>query len=201
VRYLKSILIFAAIVSISSCASLYNVINPLNQEYFSLDESEGVTLEYKFDVLQKKYAKKEDHQSIRLVAMKVVNNSKKDLTFGNDLKLKLEDGTQIVAQENEEIFKSLKQATVSYLLYFLLSPIEFSGQFANGTRFNARIGSFAGFILATGNILTASIANQQFKKELQKNNLTGKLIKKGETVYGVVGIKTSSKIVLRVKVE
>ncbi len=47
-------------LSFFNCESRYRVIEPNNLNYVSKAETEEVTLEYKYDLLDKKYSKKED---------------------------------------------------------------------------------------------------------------------------------------------
>jgi hypothetical protein len=50
-------------------------------------------------------------------------------------------------------------------------------------------------------MIAASTANTNFKNELMQNNLLGVNIKKGTTVYGLIGLKSGSAENLKIKVE
>jgi hypothetical protein len=52
------------------------------------------------------------------------------------------------------------------------------------------IGIIIGPGIAGGNMLAASSANKKFKQDLLDYNLLGKKIKPGETVYGLLGIRS-----------
>ncbi len=93
-----------AIASLTSCASGYKMIEPKSINYVSTNETDNVKLEYKYDLLDKKYAKKELKKDVRLVAVKITNNSEKDIMFGGDTKLTYENGTEIYVMENDEVF-------------------------------------------------------------------------------------------------
>jgi hypothetical protein len=200
-KIIKITLLFIAISTLTNCASGYKMIEPKSINYVSTNETDNVKLEYKYDLLDKKYAKKEIKKGVRVVAIKITNNSEKDIMFGRDAKLTYENGTEIFVMENEKVFTSLKQSAASYLLYLLLSPINLytteNGQQTSSTP----IGLVVGPGLAGGNMIAASSANKKFKTEMLEYNINGTLIKKGETEYGLIGIKADSFDSLKLKVE
>jgi hypothetical protein len=200
-KIIKITLLFIAISTLTNCASGYKMIEPKSINYVSTNETDNVKLEYKYDLLDKKYAKKEIKKGVRVVAIKITNNSEKDIMFGRDAKLTYENGTEIFVMENEKVFTSLKQSAASYLLYLLLSPINLytteNGQQTSSTP----IGLIVGPGLAGGNMIAASSANKKFKTEMLEYNINGTLIKKGETEYGLIGIKADSFDSLKLKVE
>ena len=108
-RIIKITLLLITIASFTSCASGYKMIEPETINYISTNESDNVKLEYKYDLLHKKYAKKEEKKGVKLVAVKITNNSGKDVMFGRDAKLTYENGTEVYVMENEKAFKTLKQ--------------------------------------------------------------------------------------------
>ena len=79
----------------TNCASGYKLINPPALNYNSGNDTEGVSMRYKYDLLDKKYAKKEVKKDIKLVAISITNNSNRDLTFGKDLRLTYENGNSV----------------------------------------------------------------------------------------------------------
>jgi hypothetical protein len=190
---------------LNSCASGYQKINPQSLTYLSKNTTNDVIFEYKYDVLRnKKYKKKEVKRNIKLVAVKITNNSSKDIVFGKDLRLAYENDSDALIAENESVFKTIKQSPASYLWYLLLLPAQF-----NKTTTDSRgavkvessfpIGLFLGPGIAGGNMIAASSANSNFKNELYENNLIGKTIKKGETVYGLLGLQSNSYESLKLK--
>jgi hypothetical protein len=200
-RIIKITLLFITLSTFTNCASGYKMIAPKSINYISTNETNKVKLEYKYDLLGKKYAKKELKKGVKLVAIKITNNSEKDLMFGRDVKLTYENGTEIFVMENERVFTSLKQSTASYLLYLLLTPVNLytseNGQQTSSTP----IGLVAGPGLAGVNMITASTANQKFKTEMLEYNINGTLIKIGETKYGLIGIKADSFDSLKLKID
>ena len=119
------IFLLVAIISLSSCASGYKLIEPKTINYLSTNANDCVKLEYKYDLLQKKYKKKERKRGVKLVAIKVTNNTERDLVFGKDIRLAYLNNTEIYVLENEKVFKTLKQSPATYLFYLLLTPVNF----------------------------------------------------------------------------
>tara|TARA_B110000259_G_C13872853_1_gene345554 strand:+ start:177 stop:773 length:597 start_codon:yes stop_codon:yes gene_type:complete len=198
---MKITFLFISILTLTNCASGYKMIEPKSINYVSTNETQNVKLEYKYDLLDKKYAKKELKRGVKLVAIKITNNSNKDLMFGRDAKLTYENDSEIYVMENEKVFTTLKQSAASYLWYLLLTPMNLytteNGQQTSSTP----IGLVVGPGLAGGNMIAASSANKKFKTEMLDYNINGTVIKKGETKYGLIGIKTDSFDSLKLKIE
>lgn len=196
---ISSLLVCA--IFLNSCASGYNKINPTALNYGSKSIENNVLLEYKYDLLEKKYRKKETKNEIKLIAVKITNNTENDLVFGKDFKLSYDNGDQVSIIETERLFKTIKQSPASYLWYLLLSPLQFNSGTTTTTNggytttepantFPA--GLILGPGLAAGNMIAASSANKNFKNELMEFDINGKTIKKGETAYGLVGSNSNS---------
>ena len=200
-RIIKITLLCIVISTLRNCASGYKMIEPKFINYASTHETDNVKLEYKYDLLDKKYAKKELKKGVKLVAVKITNNSEKDVMFGRDAKLTYENGTEIFVMENKKVFTTLKQSPASYLWFLLLTPMNLytaeNGQQTSSTP----IGLAVGPGLAGGNMFAADAANKKFKTEMLKYNIYGTLIKKGETKYGLIGIKSDSFDSLKLKIE
>ncbi len=101
---LKLVLI-TGVVLLNSCATGYVTIDPKNQNYASSDEKDNIKIEYKYNVLKKKYAKKEIKKNINVVAIKITNNSENDQIFGENMVVTNSQGTTINLLNTEEIFK------------------------------------------------------------------------------------------------
>ena len=201
-RIIKTALLCIAISTLTNCASGYKKIEPKSINYVSTNETDNVKLEYKYDLLHKKYSKKEVKKGVKLVAIKITNNSDEDLMFGRDAKLTYENGTEIFVMENEKVFKTLKQSPASYLFYLLLTPLNLYTYGSNGEQTSSTpIGVIVGPGLAGGNMIAASSANKKFKTEMLEYDINGTLIKKGETKYGLIGIKADSFDSLKLKIE
>ena len=205
-KSLKIILLLTAIVSLTSCASRLQTIKPNDIAYVSAETTEDVKLEYKYELLHKKYEKKETKKGVKLVAVKITNNSGRDLTFGRDLTLEYANGNEIHIMENDKVFKTLKQHPATHLFYLLLTPINLYTTKTNEYGVQEETGSFPigliiGPALAGGNLLTASSANKKFKNELGDFNIHGTTIKSGETKAGLIGIRSKSFEALKLKLK
>ena len=198
---LSNIGLLLALFILSSCASSYEMINPSSLNYTSTDTKNDVTLEYKYDVLGTKYAKKEIKKGINVVAVKITNNSDSDLVFGQDIKLAYENGMEFPVVENDEVFKSLKQFTAGYLFYLLLTPMKLTVQKDGELPKTTPIGYGVGPGLAGINMIRSSTANSQFETELLEFDINGATIKKGETKTGLVGIRSDNYDSIKIKMD
>ncbi|MGB7787045.1 MAG: hypothetical protein WBL27_13160 [Salinimicrobium sp.] len=205
-KTLKIILLLTAIVSLTSCASSYKTIHPNDIAYVSAETTGDVKLEYKYELLHKKYEKKETKKGVKLVAVKITNNSGHDLTFGRDLTLEYANGNEIHIMDNDNVFKTLKQHPATHLFYLLLTPLNLYTTKTNEYGFEEQTSSFPiGLIvgpgLAAGNLITASTANKKFRTELEEFNIHGSTIKSGETKAGLIGIRSESFEALKLKLK
>ena len=198
----------AMLLLATSCATKYNLVDPKSVNFVSVYENENIKLEHKYDVLEKKYAKKEVKKGLKVVAVKITNNSDKDVVFGRDIHLSYGQNEKIQVVENKKVFNTLKQSVPTYLLYMLLTPMQFTtttstnNGFQNNVNTNSTpIGLVVGPGITATNMLIASGANKKFKEELTTYDLNGVTIKKGETKYGLVGIKTKSYDALKIEIE
>lgn len=202
----KITLLLIGVVLLNSCASPYKMINPKSLNYLSSNKSDDVLLEYKYDLLDKKYAKKEEKKDVKLVAIKVTNNTDRDLIFGKDIKLTYENGSEIYIMDNQSTFKMLKQSPATHLFYLLLTPVNLYTTKTNGYGMQEQtsstpIGLILGPGLAAGNMIAAGSANKKFNNEMLEYDINDKSIPKGETVYGLIGIHSESFNSIKVKVE
>lgn len=201
-RIIKTTLVILSVITMSSCASGYKVIAPENIKYVSTNTVDNVKLEYKYDLLVKKYTKKEVKEGVKVVAIKITNNSDKDLMFGRELTLRYADDTELYIMESDRVFKTLKQSPASYLWYLLLSPMNLYTTGNDGQQTSSTpIGLAIGPGLAGGNMITAGSANKKFKNELLDHDINGTIIKKGETKYGLIGVIADSFDAIKLKLE
>jgi hypothetical protein len=170
----------------------------------------NIALEYKYDLLEKKYKKNETKKEVKLIAVKITNNSDKDIMFGRDFKFIYENNNDVHLMETEKLYKAIKQSPASYLWYLLLSPMQFysgstttnnNGMVETKPANTFPIGLFLGPGLAGGNMLAASSANKNFKNELMQFDLLGKTIKPGETAYGLVGALSTNYDSIKIEVQ
>lgn len=202
---LKSICFLTLILLLSTCASSYRTIKPSSLNYLSSSEIGNVKLAYKYNLLSKKYFKKELKNGVKLAAVKITNNSNKDYVFGKNLNITYSNGHQIPLLENSRAFHLLKQNTPSYLLYLLLMPMRFEVyQTTNGypeVSSSTPIGLLVGPGFAASNMTVAGSANKKFKLELEAYDLMHTSIKSGETKYGIIVLNSNSSESLQLKLE
>jgi len=203
-KELKIAVLLTITLLLTSCASGYKMINPKNLNYNSNSTNKDVTLNYKYDLLDKKYAKKETKREVKVVAIKITNHSENDLIFGKDIRLTYENGKELYILEKEKTFNSVKQNTIPYLFYLLLTPMTLNKTTINGNGIETSstpIGFAVGPGLAAGNMIAAGSANKKLKNDLLNYDILGANIKKGETIYGLIGIKSDNYDSIKIKVE
>ena len=195
IKILKISYLAVLVAILNSCASSYQKINPKTLNYASKNIENNILFEYKYDLLEKKYKKKETKKGVKLIAIKITNNSENDIVFGQDFNLMYENGNIINIIQTDKIFKQIKQSPASYLWYLLLTPMQFNTSTSSNGQVqksnSTPIGLLIGPGLAGGNMIAASSANKNFKNELLEFDMNGKTIKKGETIYGLVGLSSN----------
>jgi hypothetical protein len=204
-RNLKFLILTGIAIALTSCASSYKKINPKSLAYYSNSKEQNVTLEYKYNLLNGKYQKKESKKDIRVVAVKITNNSDRDLLFGKDFNIVYPSGSLVNLMSTDKVFSELKQQPLSYLWYLLLSPLQFYTYSTNSygqqtVTSSFPVGLIVGPGLTGGNMLASGGANKNFNTELKEYDILNKVIKKGETVYGIIGIQSSSYDSLQLKI-
>ena len=188
-------------ILVSSCAGSFKSVNPSTLDINTRSDNSDVEFFYKYDVLRekgnKKYSKKELKAGMRLVAIKITNTTGRTIKFGENARLYSGD-SEIRLWPPDLIHKKIKQTTPLYLLYLLLTPMEFTSS-SNGYETNSfPVGYIIGPGLAAGNIAVAATANAKLKNELMQFDMLDREIRSGETVYGLVGIPESGFVPLRI---
>lgn len=180
-----------------SCASSYHPV-AFQELSYSVVEKDSIEVAYRYNVLQEagnnKYSKREDKNNIRLVAIRVTNNSGSTIVFNKNVDL-LADGKRVEALPEELVYSKLKQGVPIYLLYGL---VWFYSSDCNGMDCNTTYIP-VGLLFAGGNMVVAAGANSDFKDQLYNNYLWGKTIKDGETVYGFIAIQDIGYVPLSVE--
>lgn len=200
-QFKLSLFLILASILFSSCASGYKLIEPEKAQYVSISETREVEMEYKYDVLSKKYEKKARRKGIQVIALKFSNNSPRDLKFGTDIKLFYENGKEIVPMDKQTVYNSLRQRVAPYLFYLLLTPARFNifderGRITSSTP----VGLLLGPGLTGLNMGKAITGNERFDQELIDFDINGSIIKAGETRYGLIGIHSSTYDALEIQV-
>ena len=204
IKFFKISVLALSVLFLTNCASGYKKIQPKSITFASRSENNSVVLEYKYDLLEKKYKKNELNKGLKVIAIKVTNSGVNDLIFGSDIRLTYENGNELNLLETNVVYKAIKQSPASYLWYLLLTPMQFQTTTTNSfgqqtSSSSTPIGLLIGPGLAGGNIIAASSANKNFSNDLLENDIIGKVIKKGETVYGIIGIRSNNYDSIKVK--
>lgn len=196
-------LLFASILFFCSCATKYHPINFSDVNFGTKSEKSEVELYYRYDIMSSsknpRQANKELRKDMKVVALKIVNNTSQEITIGENAKF-YADGKELALMPANEMNRQLKQGVIPYAGYLLLSPIKFSYDKDNGKK-TVEIfgGAVIGTALAAGNIYIASKANKALKKDLEKYSLVKKNILPGETIYGLITLQQTGYVPLQLK--
>jgi hypothetical protein len=160
-------------------------VNPQNLGYPATNNLQDISLSYRYDVLYEKgntkMAKKEKRYNVKVVAVKISNNSDKTINIGGNVAFY--NGNDILYPLDALTTKNvLKQSVPSYLLYLLLSATTLTVN--NSDPFP--IGLILGPGIAGGNMVAAGNANVNLYKELSQYDIMRRDINPGETIYGLV---------------
>jgi hypothetical protein len=188
-------LIIMAVLLLSSCAAAYNSISPERLSYSSTNLDDAILFSYKYDVLfesgNKKYAKHEEKERIKLVSVKITNNTGKKININNDVTF-YAGNRPIVPMSTSGLAELLEQNTPIYLLYLLLTPLQLTKTESNGYETRTEpifpIGIILGPGITAGNMLVSSKANKDFKHELYNYDINRE-IDNGQTNYYLVGFR------------
>jgi len=108
------------------CTS-YKEIRPTEIYFSATSSNDGIDLAYKYDVLEErgnhKYPKKEERKGIRLVAVKLTNNSDTTINVARDLAF-YGGENQIFPLEPKTIKNALQQQPILYILYMVFTPLK-----------------------------------------------------------------------------
>jgi len=202
-KAILKVLIFTYVIFLGGCASGYRTINPPSLNYNSHDLQDGIGLSYKYDVLQergnKKYSKKEDKKDVKLIAVKLTNNTESIINVSKDIAF-YSGQNQIIPMEPLAIKNSIKQIVPGYLPYLLLTLLTLNVT-TETSQESYPIGLFIGPAITIGNMAVAGSANTNLLKELNEFNVLNRDIKVGETIYGIIGIREMGYNPLSVKMK
>jgi len=188
------LLLICVVFLLTGCAMRYHSIDPVRQKYKSNGLENGIELSYKYDILREsgnsKYAKKEYKNGIKLIAVKLTNNTDSTLTIGKDI-LFFSGNKEVLSLSPVLIKNTIHQNEPAYLFYLLFTFTTFT--VSNG--YSAQtypIGYALGPILTLTNLITASSANKNLLLELNRYDIMNKDLHRGETIYGIIGIREYS---------
>jgi len=198
-----SSLVFSIILCLfAGCASHYRLIQPPVLSYSSAEVIDSVSFCYKYNILSesgnRKYARKERKEHLKIVAIKIVNNSHTTLSLKDNLQLFAVE-KPITLIENKDFYGETNQSPASYILYLILTPVH---QFSINLYGNSKVFPF-GYILApllvTRNMIVAAKANKDYRYELRRYDLSDLKIPPDETVFGIIGFEAVDNIPLTIK--
>ncbi|MFZ4462721.1 MAG: hypothetical protein ACOYN5_02685 [Bacteroidales bacterium] len=197
------LLIFAMFILMGGCAAGYKSVNPPALEYNSHDLQDGIGLSYKYDVLRemgnRKYSKREYKQGVKVIAIKLTNNTDSTLNINRDIAFYF-GPEQVSPMEPLAIKNSIKQQIPTYLPYIFLTLVRLNIHTESMDE-SFPIGLLLGPAVTFGNMAVAASANKNLFKELIKYHILDKEIKAGESVYGIIGIHENGYNPLSVKIK
>lgn len=178
------------ILSLPSCASYYRAIGPERINYPPSVNSEKLDFSYRYDVLRdagnKKFVKNEFKRNMKIVAVKLTNNSDTTINLSKNVSFYC-GASKILLLYPLEIKMRIQQSSMAYGLYFIgclsFDPID--------------LVVFGG--IGLGNIIVAGEANKNLLNELVKYDITNKELKKGESIIGIIGFEALHSDPLSVK--
>ncbi|MCC3158321.1 hypothetical protein LJ737_13815 [Hymenobacter sp. 15J16-1T3B] len=192
-------------LALSSCAGSYRQIRPATYTRYQSVSPAGAPVEfsYQFSALQlaggnRKYIKKERKRGYQTVAVRVKNNTSTDLNFSRDLELYFGERPTIPVPAIQAA-NDMKQGVAIYVLYFLgIGQVggtydPYTGQTTGGTLLPW------GPIVGAGNMIGAATANSNMRKEFVSQEMTNKIIRPGETVYGIISLREMNVAPLRLQ--
>ena len=196
-----------ALLLLTSCAANYRLINPATLYYPSNGLESGVKISTRYDVLRfrgnKKYAKKEFKNGIKVVAIEITNLTDSVLMVGRDIEF-FAGQQPVELMDPNSVTSTIKQSTLAYLPYILMTflQLNYTVSTTNGTKSGSLpIGYALGPCITLGNILCASKANENLKLELNDNNIMNRSIQKGESIYGIIAFRSFDYLPISAKIK
>src|SRR5688500_10215481 len=185
-------LIIVSTLLLVGCASGYHSLRPSTNYFQNPQDYDGVEFSYRMGILReyrnKKYAKREDKKAIRVVSVKLINQTNEPLVVGEDFRF-YSGNSELVLIDPYIAHSELKQGVPIYLLYLLLTPMQLYTTDESGNTETTPIGLVIGPGIALGNMVGAGAANQNFLQELVQYNIINKTIEPGQTMHGLISIR------------
>ncbi|THU39751.1 hypothetical protein FAM09_14760 [Niastella caeni] len=189
IKRLNTVVAITIMALLTSCAASYKPVNPPMLRYQSIGDDS--TFSYQYNVLAKarnrKLAKKEAKYGMRVVAVKIYNNTGQTLVYGTNFKI-YSGNSEVRLLETDVATFRIRQVAPYHLFYLLLSPTKLTVSDFNSSK-SYPIGLVIGPGLAIINVAVASTANKRFREELTAYDITQRPIANGETLYGLITVK------------
>jgi len=201
-RHFTRFLAFGSILVGTGCAGSYKAIQPdriATYQSTATFPASPVEFSYQYSALithggNKKYLKKERKRGYQVVAVKVKNNTSTELQFGRDLELSF-GNRPIMPVPAVQAASDLKQGVAIYLLYLLLNFQIGGTTTSNGYGQTTTTGGTflpTGPFIAAGNMVGAGMANANLRKEFMQYDIANKIIRPGETVFGIISLRETN---------
>jgi hypothetical protein len=135
----------------------------------------------------RKYSRKEKNNNYRTIAVRIRNLTDTSRLITTDNFRIYANDRELTMANRTDYFGTVSQLSALYLLHGLWGPWKIE----SWSDSNGQSGSKTTYIpigLAVGviNMIIASVANSNHKKEINDNELFGKTIKPKETITGIV---------------
>ncbi len=195
----STLLIITSLCLLTGCATTYKQLTPASLNYQNQSTSKDkLEISYIYDIQtmssNKRYAKKERKSGLAGVGIKIKNTTDKPLTLTKENFKIIANGIAKSPVAAENYTHVVKQASGVYLLHALWGPwrytyIENPPPGTKQSEFKyIPIGAIVGLI----NMIIAATANANHLKTLQQNQIYGKIIDPGVTLFGIAIIPSSS---------
>ena len=175
---------------LTGCASGYKSVNPQNFTYNNPVVNNCLKYDYQYDVLtirkNNKLAKKEAKYNLRVISVEFTNLTNHDIVFSKDVTAIM--GQSAVLPVAPEIVRARIHQVVPIYLLYCMGIITFTKYDENSSKTTVIP---IGIPIALGNMIVANNANEKFLKELKSYNLSDKVIRSGETVYGILSFNAT----------
>ncbi len=188
----RCVMLGIIIVLMAGCARTFVPIdNQKHMEYYRKFENNGFTGEYSFHVLEysqnNTYAKKAFKRGFQIISVKLTNETDRVLNLNSDVNFKLND-QPLYPLKADQFSLHIKQLVLPHLLWTGLSAGAFF--IDEDIKFLRIPVALIGPLVALNNIVQSNKANEKLVEYVNDNNLLSKTIKPGETLEGVLVVKS-----------
>jgi hypothetical protein len=192
---------------LTSCAVRYRTVSPSILQYpVQPGDSSKVVISSISDFNQtfnSRYGKKEFKAGYAAIAVKVTNLKDQPVQLTREnLKVSSKAGEREIITM-EEYTKRVQQVPQAYLLHTLWGPWQWSHveNPAPGQPESTFVFLPIGLVVGIGNMFYAAHANTKHKAALSNNQLIGLTVEPGQTVYGILLIRSSGFEKLRIELK
>lgn len=182
-----------ALLLLTGCATSYKNINPDQLNPSTTYEAGDYVFAYQYDVLDDagngRYAKKARKAGLFVVGVSVTNHSDAPLTLTGQRLSILANGVPLQPVNPSVVADQVKQPTVPYLLWGLLTVFITKDDNINDNEDPKVTVIPIGIPIALINMLIASGANSSAEKNFRGEALYGQTVQPGETISGLVYLR------------